>query len=368
MIPDFAAKLSRVIVEYSTRIEPDDFVVIVGSTTSVPLIEALYEAVLRRGGNPVVQVGLPGLNELRLQLAEGKQLDFLDPVMKLVVEEADVILQIDAPSNTKALADIEPGKMARWQEARAPLIPIQLERMADESLRWCLTAWPTAAAAQQSDMGIHGYRAFLHEACALDREDPVAYWVGVKERQLRLVEYLKDKTHAEVRGPGIDLSFEFGGRTWVSAHGEVNFPDGEIFTGPLESTVNGTVSFNMPSLLFGREVNGVTLSFKEGRVVEAQAQKGEDFLLSQLDLDDGARRLGEFAIGTNWGVDRVTGSTLLDEKIGGTVHMALGASLPGTGGVNESKVHWDMVHDMTDGGEIIVDGELFYRNGKFEVE
>lgn len=364
---DFASKLAGVVTEYSTNVGSGDFVAILGSSEAAPLIEALYAAVLRRGGNPHAQMSLPGLSELRLRLASEGQLDFVDPIQKLLIEEADVILQIEAPTNTKALANADPEKMARWQQALAPLVPIQLRRMADRSLRWCYMPWPTGAAAQQTDMGIHAYTDFLYRACALDREDPIAHWQEVKERQLRLVDYLQGRSRVDVRGPGIELSFNYTGRKWVSAHGEANFPDGEIYTGPVETSVNGTVSFNMPTIIYGRETRGVSLTFEDGVVVEATASKGNDFLQSQLALDEGARRLGEFAIGTNWGVDRITGSTLLDEKIGGTVHMAMGASIPETGGENESTLHWDMVHDMKEGGEIYVDGELFYREGKFMV-
>lgn len=362
---DFAQKLAKVITEYSVEVKAGDFVVIAGSVAARPLIEALYEQVLRRGGNPVVDVALPGLSEMHMELGNEQQLGFLNPIQKLVVEEADVFLSISAPINTKALATVDPAKIARAQQAAAPLFRTHLQRHADGSLRWCILPWPTEAAAQQAEMGIHAYSDFVYRACGLHHEDPVAYWQEVSEQQTRWVNYLKDKTHFEVKGPDIDLSFDFPGRTWISAHGKLNFPDGEIFTGPVEDSVNGTVRFNLPTIFGGREVDGVRLTFRDGVVVEATADKNEDYLLTQLDLDEGARRLGEFAIGTNWGVDRVTGSTLFDEKIGGTIHMALGASLPGTGGVNESQVHWDMVHSLKDDGEIYVDGELINRCGEF---
>jgi aminopeptidase len=189
--------------------------------------------------------------------------------------------------------------------------------------------------------------------------------MGVRDKQTRIADYLKNKKHAEIKGPGIDMSFDFAERPWVSCHAELNFPDGEIFTSPIEDSVNGTVEFNMRTIYGGRELNGIQFTFKDGVVVEASAKKGEDFLMSQLDLDEGARRLGEFAIGTNYGVDRVTGSTLFDEKIGGSIHMAIGHSIPQSKGVNVSNVHWDMVHGMQDGGQIIVDGELIYENGEF---
>lgn len=365
MIDDFASKLADVITDYSTEVKSGEFVVIIGNVAATPLVEALYTTVMRRGANPSVHMVLPGTFELRLMLAEDAQLDFVDPIRTLIYEEADVILQIDSPSNTRALASSDPAKVRRFQRAMRPLVETQLRRMGDKSLRWCLMPWPSDGAAQQADMGTHAYTEFLYRACGLDREDPVQHWAGLREQQHELVSFLNEKKHMAVRGPGIDLSFSIKGRMWVNAHGKVNFPDGEIFTGPVEDSVNGTVSFNLPNLAEGREVDGVSLTFRDGRVVQARAKKGEAFLLSQLDMDEGARRLGEFAIGNNWGIDRVTGSTLLDEKMGGTIHMALGASLPDTGGANESRLHWDMVHDMKDGGEILVDGEPFYRGGRF---
>lgn len=367
MIEDFASKLARVMTDYSTAVQPGDVVVIMGGVHTEPLVEALFEAVMRRGGNPIVQTGFPGTQELFFRLASDDQLSFVNPITRWIIEKADVFLQIESPTNTRSLTNIPPVKMSKLQQAHAELVPIQLQRISDRSLRWCLMPWPSFAAAQQTEMGIHEYTEFLYRACGFTEPDPVAYWRGVKAEQERLVDYLSDKSHAEVKGPGIDLSFDFDGRAWISAHAEVNFPDGEIFTGPIEDSVNGTVAFNMRSVLYGREVQGVRFTYVDGVIVDATAEKGEEFLLNQLDLDVGARRMGEFAIGTNWNVDRVTGSTLLDEKIGGTIHMAVGASIPMTRGVNQSKLHWDMVHDMKNGGEITIDGKLFYQNGKFVV-
>jgi aminopeptidase len=368
MTIDFAPKLARVITEYSTEIKQGDFVVIIGSPKAIPLINALFEAVLKRGGHPTTVIGLPSLTEILVETGDEKQLEFINPAQKLIYEEADVIMQIEAPTNMKLLAQADPAKLAIMQKASGPVLQRLIERIGEESIRWVMMPWPTDAIAQQTEMGTRAYAEFLYRACGLHHEDPVAYWQGVQDRQLRLVEYLSDKSHAEVRGPGIELSFDFEGRSWVSAHGKLNFPDGEIFTCPIENSVQGQVSFNLPTFYVGKEMAGVELEFKDGDVTSAKAVKGEGFLLANLDLDEGARRLGEFAIGTNFGVDRVTGSTLLDEKIGGSIHMALGAAAPGTGGENASQIHWDMVHDMKDGGEIEIDGEMIYKQGEFLID
>ena len=367
MLDDFAPKMAAVITGYSVGIKEGDYVYITAPTTAAPLLEALYEAILQRGGHPQLRLSLPGLQELFFRHASDAQLAFLPPTEEAWINAVDVYMVIEAIDNTKALAGTDPAKLAKSQQAISPVADTFYRRLGAGEMRYHLTLWPTAASAQQAEMGLHAYREFVYKACALDQPDPVAYWTAFRERQERLAAWLDGKTHAEVRGPGIDLSFDFGGRRWVSCHGTLNFPDGEIFTGPVEDSVNGRVAFSYPSLYMGKEVSGVTLTFKDGLVVEASAEKGEDHLLAQLEVDEGARRLGEFAIGTNMGIQQYTGNTLFDEKIGGTIHMALGRSIPESGGVNESTVHWDIVHGMQDGGEIWIDGELFYRAGQFMV-
>jgi aminopeptidase len=367
MFDDMAPKIAKVITEYSVPVKTGDYVYITGSIQSIPLLEALYEAVLRRGGNPVPNVGLSGLGELKMRLGNDEQLQWLDPALLTRMDHVDSYLIIESPTNTKSLASIDPARTALAQSSQRPLIEKLMKRIGDSTMGYMIMPWPTDAAAQEAEMGIYAYTEFVYNACGLQHDDPVAYWVGVKEKQTRIANYLNEKKHAEIKGPGIDISFDFEQRVWVSCHAELNFPDGEIFTSPIEDSVNGTVEFNMRSIYGGREVNGVKLEFKDGLVVEASANKGEAFLMTQLDMDAGARRLGEFAIGTNYGVDRVTGSTLFDEKIGGSIHMALGHSIPQSKGVNVSTVHWDMVHGIQDGGQIIVDGELVYENGEFVI-
>ncbi len=374
MTRQLASQMARILTEYSSPVQPGDYVTIIGHpTTAEPLIAALYEAVLARGGFPNIQMAAPispdyhPYYELLISQGSDAQLDHLDSTMMHWVNESDALFFIKASANTKALSALDPARLNRYRTTIRPFSSGYLGRYARDELRWTVVGWPTAASAQEAEMGLMAYTDFVAKACGLDQPDPVAYWQGMRTEQERLVAWLADKQRLEVRGPGIELSMEFGGRVWVSCHGELNFPDGEIFTSPHEATVSGHVAFNYPSVYQGYEVSGVKLRFEDGVVVEASAAKGEDFLLSQLDLDDGARMLGEFAIGTNMGVQQVTGSTLFDEKIGGSIHMALGRAYEEAKGTNDSVIHWDMVHDMGADGEIIVDGELFYRGGKFMV-
>jgi aminopeptidase len=368
MYDDMAIKLAKIMTEYSAPVKKGDVVVILSSEHTAPVVRALYEAVLRKGGHPLaIGSGVSGLGDLFFELADEDQLQFQDPVFRTVADEVNVLYSIWSRTNTKSMSRVDPQKLAMQQIANKPIRDRLNERERAGEYEWCILPWPALGDAQEAEMSLLAYTKFIYEACALHLDDPLSHWQAVRERQLKLVEYLDDKSEAVIKGPGIEMSLSLEGRSWVSAHGERNFPDGEIFTGPVENSVNGYVEFNMPSVYMGREVRGVRLVYKDGKIVEASAEKGEAFLLSQLDTDEGARRMGEFAIGTNTGIQEVTGSTLFDEKIGGTIHMAVGLSLPNTGGENESVVHWDMVHDMKDGGEIYVDGELFYQAGEFKV-
>ncbi|NDJ75686.1 MAG: aminopeptidase [Chloroflexi bacterium] len=367
MTYDFAPKLARVLTEYCRPIQRGDYVIIRGAAVAEPIIEALVEAVFRRGGHPSTIVGLTNLAEIAFRHAPEEHYDWIDPAARVAMEQADVSFYILADFNSKNLATVPPDRLARYQQGQRPLIELYLNRCENDDLRWNITAWPTLSGAQDAEMGLLEFTEFMYNACGLHHDDPVAYWTALRDQQDELIAWLEGKQQVEVHGPGIELMFSMAGRTWVNCYGVRNFPDGEIFTCPVEDSVNGTVVFNMPAHYANREVDGVKLVFQDGVVVEAEASKNHDFLLSQLDMDEGARRLGEFAVGTNDGIDRFTRNILFDEKMGGTIHMALGENANGAGGVNKSAIHWDMLHGMTDGGEIVVDGELFYKDGTFTV-
>jgi aminopeptidase len=368
MFEDFAPKLAHVLTEYCLPVGPGDYVAISADMAAEPLIEALYERVLRCGAHPKIRTWLPNISEIYLRFATDDQLAFVDPADMEMWSKIDVLYAIRAASNTRQYSSFSGERIAQAQQAQRSLQDKYNERVQSGEIRWNLTLWPTQAAAQDAEMGLMAYREFVYNACGLNHDDPVAYWRNFRAQQERLVAWLEGKHHADVHGPGIELSFDFSERPWVSCHGILNFPDGEIYTSPIEDSVNGHVEFNYPSVYSGRETNGVHLVFRDGLVVEASADKGEDYLMGQIDMDPGARRLGEFAIGTNMGIQRFTREILFDEKIGGSIHMALGNSkVLQANGQNESAIHWDMVHNMKEGGEILIDGELFYRAGEFLV-
>jgi aminopeptidase len=242
-----------------------------------------------------------------------------------------------------------------------------MERSAKGDYRWALTLFPTNAYASEARMSLADYEAFYYGACLADRDDPVKAWKKASEETERLKDWIEGRKEVHVSGPGTDLKLGIEGRTFIAADGRHNMPDGEFFTGPVEDSAEGEITFHLPATYAGREVAGVRFKFEGGKVTDATAERGEEFLIEMLDTDEGARRLGELGIGTNYGITEGTGEILLDEKIGGTVHLAVGRSYPETGGVNESAIHWDMICDLRQGGKIEVDGETLQQDGKFVV-
>jgi len=276
-----------------------------------------------------------------------------------VMREIDATLRIEATDNANALASVDPARMARWARAQAPLREVRMTK------RWAITLWPTPAAAQQAGMGTLELEEFVERALFLDRDDPVAAWGELRNFQAGLIERLAPGREIHIEGPGTDLRLNVEGRTWVNSDGKRNMPSGEVFTGPLEESANGRIRFTVPSSPAGVEVAGVELTFKDGVVVEATAERGEGYLRQALATDEGAKRLGELGVGTNYGIDRPIGAILFDEKIGGTVHLALGRSYPETGGKNVSALHWDLILDLREGGRLWADDDLVQQDGRF---
>jgi aminopeptidase len=300
--------------------------------------------------------------------ASDDQLRHVPEPLQLVYETYDALISLSASENTKALSTVAPEKLIVANQAQKDLFKTFVQRSAAGELRWVGSLYPTNAYAQDAEMGLAEYEDFVYNACLPDLDDPVGSWLRLSARQQKIVDWLADKDTLRVEGPDVDLRMTFTGRTFENCDGRRNMPDGEIFTGPIEDSVEGHVRFSYPTVYQGRKLEGVHLWFDKGRVARASADKGEEFLLKTIDTDEGARYVGEFAIGTNKGITRATGNTLFDEKINGSFHMALGAGMPETGSVNESAIHWDMVCDLTDGGRIWVNDELVYENGDFVID
>ena len=359
--------LAKILVGYSTEVKEGEVVSIDGESAAEPLLLAVYEEVLKAGAHPILNVALDGQSATYFKHASDAQLGWISPVAEWMVEHADVRIAIGASTNTRELSTVPPERQTRRQTATGDLLARAMERSAAGEFRWCYTLYPTNAYASEAEMSLADYEDFYFGACLATDGDPLTAWQRASAETKRLAEWIEGHEEVRVTAPGTDITLGIAGRKFIPCDGRHNMPDGEFFTGPVEDSAQGEVTFHLPAVIGGREVSGVRLRFDAGRVVEASAERGEEFLVELLDTDEGARRLGELGIGTNYAIDRGTREVLLDEKIGGTVHMAVGRSYPESGGLNESAVHTDLVCDLRLGGRIVVDGEDFQVDGKFVV-
>ena len=359
--------VARILVDYSVQVRPKQLVRIGGGPQGTPLILAVYQKVLERGAHPFLQVQPEEAEELLYAYASDVQLDYIPPFMRDMIEQIDASIGIWTDVNTKQLTNADPAKQSRRAVAMRPLSDRLLERAARKELRWSGTIHPIQAFAQDAEMSLREFEDFVYEGCLVHESDPIKAWKKISKKQQRLVDWLNKARKIHVVGPDTDLKLEVTGRKWINCDGHENFPDGEIFTGPIEKSMNGHIRYTYPACLHGREVEDVRLQFKDGKVIKATAAKNEEFLLKMLKADKGACYVGEFAFGTNSGIQRFTKNTLFDEKIGGTIHLALGKGYPESGSRNKSAIHWDMVCDLRKGGEVRVDGTLFLKDGKILV-
>lgn len=362
-------KLADVLVKYSVKVKKGDLVRIRMSTVAQPLAMALYRKILEAGGHAVMRLAPEQCGELLVRHGKRHQLCFESPFEMHEVETLDADISAWGLENSKAMSNANSENMVMTLKARQPVFRKFLKRMAAKGknkLRWVGTMYPCHASAQDAEMSLTEYADFVFRAGMLHTANPIAEWKKISKAQQRLADFLNKATEVRyIHKNGTDIRFGVKGRNWINCDGQVNFPDGEVFTGPIENATEGVVVFNFPGVLHSREVHDIRLEFKSGKVVNADAGKGRDFLYSMIDQDKGGRILGELAIGTNYNITRHTRNTLFDEKIGGTVHMALGASLPDSGGRNQSALHWDLVLDMRKGGTIEVDGKVISKNGRF---
>jgi aminopeptidase len=362
-----ADALAQILVRYSTKVAEGDVCVIQSTTAAEVLVQAVYEEVLRAGGFPVMQLTTEEAQAAFYDLAGDAQLDWIPPTSQWAAEKADVRMAILADVNARELSRADPKKQARVQKARRGLMETTMKRSAAGEHRWAVTLFPTHAYASEAGMALRDYEDFYYAACLATDGEPVTAWQRQSDQVMHLAEWIEGKEEVRITAPGTDVTLGVAGRHWIPCVGEHNMPDGEFFTGPIEDSANGEIAFSFPASYGGRTVSGIRFRFEDGKVVDASAEQGEDFLIEMLDTDEGARRLGELGIGTNYGISTGTKEILLDEKIGGTVHMAVGMSYPETYGQNESAVHWDMVCDLRQGGAITVDGVELQRDGKFLV-
>jgi len=358
-------KLAQILVDHSAEIKPGDRVAIEATTAAQPLVRALYVTILERGGDPHLLLELPDQDELFFAHAKDEQLDAIPTFRKLAYEQFESRIRIHSATAPRALSGVDPAKQRRRQKAGASILETQMRRGADRSFKWVTTLYPTEGYANEAGMSLSEFEDFVYRACHADQADPVAYWHKVESKQQKIVDRIEGHDQVVLRGPNVDLSLSIKGRKFLNASGKANMPDGEVFTGPVEDSLNGFVRYSYPAIYSGVLVEGVELTFSNGKVTKAHAEKNQAFLMEMLDSDPGARYVGEFAIGTNYEIDRFSHNILFDEKLGGSFHMALGAGYPETGSKNKSIIHWDMICGMQKDAEMLLDGEVIYKNGKF---
>ena len=358
-------KLANLLINYSLRLKKGQLFKIKGEYLAMPLMQAAFEEALAVGANPYIEVICPDATEAMLKRGSKDQITYVTPMARLEVAKMDSLLVIWANQNTNYLAGADPKKQALMRKGRSKLQRTLFKRIADKSLMWVGTAFPTQGDAQKAEMSLSDYEEFVYRAGNLHLADPVKHWKKIAKEQGRLVKILNRVDRLHIRGSNVDLKLRVKGRKWISCHGTENFPDGEIFSSPIENSVDGFIQFTYPAEYDGRAAENVRLEFKGGRVIKESATRNLDFVTAMLNTDKGARSVGEIAVGTNYEIKQATGNTLFDEKIGGTCHLAVGASILESGGKNHSAIHWDMVCDLKKDGEIVADGKVIYRKGKF---
>jgi aminopeptidase len=361
-------RLAGLLTEYSLQLGEGKVLRIDSLDAGAPLVLALYGAALRAGALPYTNVGLSGLGESLFQHGSDEQLTYLSPIQWEEIEQLDALVTVWSEMNTRSLSRVDPTRHAAYIAAQRKLSNRRWERISSGEMSWCGTLYPTNAHAQEAEMSLAEYEDFVYAACHVHEDDPAAHWRAVStELQGRAAE-LGSVRELRIVGPDTDLRANVEGRSWLAADGRYNMPDGEVFTSPVETGTEGEIRYTFPAVYHGREVEDIRLRFEGGRVVKAEAARGNDYLQSLLDMDAGARVLGELAFGLNYEIDRFTRNILFDEKIGGTMHLALGSGFPQTGAQNTSGLHWDMICDLRERGEVYADGELIWRNGRFLAE
>lgn len=358
---------AHTLVHYCLYVKPEETVVIRATPLAAPLVEAVYSELLRVGAYPMPLIELESFEELLLKEGNDNQLSAPNRVLQMMAKHIHAQLSIGSKSNTKALSGVEPSRLAKRRQASHTIARELRKREQSNTFRWATTLYPTTAYAQDAEMSLHDFEEFVFDVCFLNDTDPIVKWQEVSAQQQRLVDWLIGRKQVHILGNGTDLKLSIENRLFINSDGKRNFPSGEFFTGPVENSAEGVIQFDVPASYEGHSIEGVRLVFREGKVIEASARQGQAFLDQMLELDVGARYLGEFAFGNNTRVYRGIKNTLFDEKMGGTVHLALGASYPETGGVNKSALHWDMVCDLRSNGEVWVDDVLFLKNGNIVV-
>lgn len=364
----YIQKHASVLLNYSLNLKRGEKIVIFGQQVSYPLMKELYRQAITLGAFPECRFTDDELQEIVFKNGNEEQLKYIPESLKILYEKSDALITVWGSANTRIFSNIEPKKIKKASQGKRPLVDILFQRIGRGEARWCGTLFPTRAVAQEASMSLEDFQEFAYHAGYLNEEDPIACWQKINQQQEKICQFLNDKSTLRIISKDTDLSLSIKDRKWINCSGTENFPDGEVFTCPVEDSAQGHIRFSFPAIYEGREVEDIRLTLEKGKIVKATALRGEDLLKEVMKTDEGSSFLGEVAIGTNYHIQRFSRDILFDEKIGGTCHIAVGRSFPEAGGKNESAIHWDMLCDLKNGGQIYADDELIYQNGQFVVQ
>lgn len=364
MITNIYQRYAELLTNYCLSVKKGDKVYVASTYLAEPLLQQILVSVAKAGGHCIVNAAFQEQGSVEVPYQQNFQLEWENPLTRHIIENFDCYLVVRAPFNNRGPKNHDAEKQKLARKASAEIQKLYMQRTGDGSMRRSLCQFPTLASAQDAGMSLSEYERFVFDACNLYDENPIASWQNLGKQQQTIVDYLNQRKLVVYKGENIDISFSTEGRTWINSDGKSNMPSGEVFTAPVENSVNGWVKFTYPSIYTGEAVEEVELVVENGEIVQWNAKTGKA-LLDKIFAVEGARRFGEAAVGTNFKIQEITKNILFDEKIGGSIHLAVGQSYYQCGGKNESAVHWDMITDMKTDGIILADGEKIYEKGKF---
>ncbi|MFC1666108.1 aminopeptidase [Nanoarchaeota archaeon] len=350
-------KLAQLAVRHSVFVKPDEKVVISGGSEAIPFMIELYKEIILQKAHPIVKINLPDVADFFYKYANKEQIERFPQEIMNLAKTADKWIGIVSDINTRELTNCNPQKIT----TRRKIVHSVSEYICNEKkeIRRCSIVYPVVSLAQDAEMSLNEYENFAYNACLQD-------WKKLDKHMNKILKKFKENSKVHLIGENVDLKFSVHGKKATTDKGEENMPGGEVFMAPFRESLNGWIKFEYPALKSGKEVTDIKLVFKEGKVIEATASKNEDFLKKMLVTDENASYVGEFGIGCNPKVNKFTKNLLFDEKINGTIHLALGAAYKENGGGNDSAIHWDIVKDMRK-AKIIVDGKIIQENGKWKI-
>lgn len=364
---NYLNRYAQLLIEYCLDIKAGQKLFIQSTTLGLPLVKKVYQYAFEKGALIEYQLDFQEKDQIIRDHATKDQLQYIPELVKKAFSNFDAYLHIRAPFDLKNAVDLTPEKNKIRYAAMEPYWDQYFQRTGSGEMKRTLCQFPTPAAAEMAEMTLAEYEDFVHEACLLHQENPIEAWQKLGQKQQRIVDFLNTKKKFRYINEHTDLTFTTNGRTWINSDGKANMPSGEVFTAPEEDSVQGNIYFDYPLLYKGEEIQGITLQVENGWILKWKAKKGQQTLDKIMEID-GARRFGEAAIGTNYKIDRFTKNILFDEKIGGTIHLAIGQSYLQAGGKNKSPIHLDMIANMKNKGKIEANGELIYYNGTFLID